>query len=207
MRKPIGLLAALTILVSLAGIVATPGVSGAQNPGMGSVKCTGTTGTGTFSPALTAAGSPGGDKFTWKVVSKACKGNVTLPTGLPVNVTGAKLKVQGFWNPTNNCAGLTTDTDGTVTWTYTWISAPAIAPTVVTSNGGVPWVVTGPKFHFTFPGGGGPTASAAAGSSFPLVTAATMTDNFKTNMPGLCSTGWGPYPTAAVTGGNFSVAG
>ena len=207
MRKPIGLLGALTILVSLAGVVATPGVSGAQNPGMGSVKCTGTTGTGTFSPALTAAGSPGGDKFTWKVVSKACTGSVTLPSGLPVHVSGAKLKVQGFWNPTNDCAGLTTDTLGTVTWTYTWSSTPAIAPTVVTSNGGMPWIVSGTHFKFVFPAGSPPPplpTDTPASSFYPLTS---MTAAFKTNILSACSTGWGPYPTATITSGNFSVVG
>jgi hypothetical protein len=202
-----GLLGALTLLLSLAGIIATPGVSGAQPPGSGQVKCTGLTGSGTFSPALTAAGSPGGDKFTFKVVSKSCNGSVQ-GGGAVVTIHGAKLKIQGYWNPTNDCAGLTSDTLGTVTWTYTWVSTPAIAPTVVTSNGGMPWVVVGPKFHFEFPPGTPPpTASAAAGSSFPALTAATMTDNLKTNMPGACSTGWGPYPTANVTNGNFYVAG
>ena len=205
MRKPIGWLGALTLFFSVAAVVATPGVSGAQPPGSGSVKCSGLTGSGTFSPALTLPGSPGGDKFTFKVVSKNCTGSVT-GGGAVVHVTGAKLKIQGFWNPTNDCAGLTSDTLGTVTWTYTWISTPAIAPTVVTSNGGMPWIVSGPKFHFVFPAGSPPpTDSASAGSSFPLLT--SMTDNLKTNMPGLCSSGWGPYPTANVTGGNFFVSG
>ncbi len=207
MRKPIGLLGALTLVLSVAGVFALPGSSGAARPARvspaaitaaGTVTCK-VAGSGTFSPKLTLAGTPGGDKFQFKVKSTKCKGSVT-GGGAVINVTGATLTVTGYWNPTNSCAGLPTDTQGTTNWKFTWVSTPAIAPTTVTTTGGVPWVPSGPVDKFTFPAGG--TIGASAGSFAPVTP---LTSSFRTSISSACSSGWGPYPTTAVTAGNFTV--
>lgn len=200
MQKPIGLLAALTFLLAVVGVVVTPGVSGAAPPASGNVSCRVSGGTGTFSPPLTFAGTPGGDKFTFKATSRSCSGSVVSAAGLPVHVSGATLKAVGYWNPTNSCAGLPTDLLGVVTWKITYVSTPAIAATTVTTSGGTPWVVSGTHFEFTFPAGGSISSSAGSFAPVPALTVV-----LKTSILSACSTGWGPYPTATVRAGHFAV--
>jgi hypothetical protein len=210
-RKPIGLLGALTLIVTLAGALAIPSSVGAAArlgdkfapsviTAAGNVSCKKVTGNATFSPKLTFLGTPGGDKFQLKVASKKCSGTVT-GGGAVINVSGATLTVTGFWNPTNSCTGLTADTLGTLTWKFTWISSPAIAPTTVTTTGGTPWVVSGPVYKFNFPVGGG-TITGSGGSFAPV---SPLTASFRTAIASPCSTGWGPYPTTTITAGNFTV--
>ena len=163
MRKTVGLLGAATLTVTLAGALAIPSSVGASArlrdkfapsaiTAAGNVLCKKVTGNATFSPKLTRLGTPGGDKFQLKLASKKCSGTVT-GGGAVINVTGATLTVTGFWNPTNSCTGLTADTLGTLTWKFAWISSPAIAPTTVTTTGGMPWVVSGAVYKFNFPVG------------------------------------------------------
>jgi hypothetical protein len=211
-RKPIGLVGTLTLLLTLVGVLAIPSSSGAAArlggkalprviTGAGTVTCSKVTGSATFSPRLTRHGGPGGDKFQMKLASKNCSGTVS-GGGAIVNVTGAIATLVGSWNPTNSCAGLTADTMGGTTWKITWISSPAIAPTAITTIGGMPWIVAGPVYKFAFPAGGG-TIGASSGSFAPVTT---LTAALRTAISSPCSPGWGPYPTAAITSGNFTVA-
>ncbi len=211
MRKQIGLLGALTLTATLAGALAIPSAVGAAArlghrvapsaiTAAGNVLCKKVTGNATFSPKLTRLGTPGGDKFQLKVASKKCSGTVS-GGGAVINVTGATLTVTGFWNPTNSCTGLTTDTLGTLTWKFAWISSPAIAPTTVTTTGGTPWVVSGAVYKFNFPVGGG-TITASTGSFAPVFP---LTASFRTAIASPCSAGWGPYPTTTIGSGNFAV--
>ena len=212
MRKPIGLLGSLTLLLTLVGVLAIPGSSGAAarlggkvSPALitaaGTVTCTKVKGVATFSPKLTRTGTPGGDKFQFKLATNHCTGQVG-GGGQVITVTGANLTITGYWNPTNSCAGLATDVLGTnITWKFHWISSPGITATSVLTTGGTPWLPSGAIYKFNFPQGGG-TIGASSGSFAPV---SPLTASFRTAIANPCAPGWGPYPTTTITSGTFTV--
>ena len=212
MRKPIGLVGSLTLLLTLVGALALPSSTGAAtrlggkvSPALitaaGTVTCTKVKGTATFSPKLTRTGTPGGDKFQFKLTTNHCTGQAG-GGGQTVTVTGAILTITGYWNPTNSCAGLATDVLGTnIAWKFKWISAPAITPTSVSTTAGTPWLPSGAIYKFNFPQGGG-TISASSGSFAPV---SPLTASFRTAIANPCTAGWGPYPTTTVTSGTFTI--
>lgn len=204
-RKSLGILVAAVSAVTVM-MGATASWAGPPDA-HGNVGCK-VTGSGTFSPKLTHAGSPGGVKYTFKAVSKDCGGSVHLVTGLPVSITGVTIQASGFWNPTvgptgSSCASLPNDKVGSLSMKFTWTSAPAIAPTTLTITGGKPWVASGTVFDYKFPHLGG--AIGAPAGSFAPPTALSYT--WFTNIVNPCGLAWGPYPTFVIPGGFFNLAG
>ncbi len=204
-RQSLGILVlAVTVVTVLMG--ATTSWAGPPDA-HGKVGCK-VTGSGTFSPKLTHAGSPGGVKYTFKATSKDCSSAARLVSGQPVQITGVTIQANGFWNPTvgptgSSCASLPNDKVGSLTMTFTWTSVPAVAPTNVTITGGKPWVATGTVFDYKFPHLGG--VIGASGGSFAPPTALSYT--WFTNIVNPCTPTWGPYPTFVITGGFFNLAG
>ena len=179
------------------------GVAGASVPhAMGTVGCK-LTGIGKVFPHLSPAGSPGGVKFTFTATTTSCGSNATA-AGAAVTITGATLKGSGYWNAPSgsgsSCASLSTDLLGVVKVKYTWAASSPIAPTVITTSGGVPWIPASPFFHFALPSGAIVTSSS--GSFSPV---ATESVNFTTDIPAACSSTWGPYATFHITSGYFNI--
>ncbi len=192
------------LLAAMLSVTVGTGASWAGPPSaVGTVGCK-VVGTMKFHPKLTFVGTPGGDKFTIKATSTGCSSNATVGT-VVVHITGATVTASGYWNHPiggsgNSCPNLSSDLLGIVNYKYTWTSVPAIAPTKITTSGGVPWSA-GPVFNFVLPSGASITAST--GSFSPVVS---QVINLTTTMPGICAAGWGPFATTAVTSGFFNVS-
>jgi hypothetical protein len=191
MRKSLGFTAA--VVIALMSVTMSAGTAFAAPVASGSVGCK-VLGTGKFHPKLTLAGSPGGVKFTFKGQSSGCSSSAMVGS-TPVTVTGATITASGFWNlPSggsgSSCASLTADLLGTLKIKYKWTASTPIAPTTVTTTGGVPWTVVGSAYHFTLPAGATITSSTG---SFAPVSPQVM--DLTTNIASPCSAGWGPYPT------------
>ncbi len=202
-RKLLGISAA--VVISTAALTAVDaGVSGAAAPpATGSVSCN-VTGIGKFSPKLTLLGNATAVKFRFKEAtptSGGCTGSVSVPNSAgflsPVTVTGVKVKGLGYLVPTgpgnaNACSVFTaSDTIGSITVKYIWAATPAIAPTVVTYNGGSGPIVSGtPLDTITLPATG--TTVTGTGSFGPTFTAL---NTMLTNIPATCGSGWGPFPS------------
>ena len=202
-RRMLGAGLGLAAMAMALTVPVDSGVAWAGNPpASGSVSCK-VTGSGTFSPRLTSAGSPGGVKFAFTAKSTDCSSSATLPSGAPVAITGVTVTASGFWNPASgptgsSCASLTTDTLGALQLKYVWVASPAIANTKITINGGTPWVAGGSVFKFKLPNGA--TFGTTTGSFTPPTS---QTWNVKTNLASPCSPSWGPYATFTITSGFF----
>lgn len=203
-RKLLGSIALVGLLATgLSTAVGTSVAGATKPPAVGTVGCK-VTGTGKFSPKLTLAGSAGGVKFSFKLKSSDCSASATAG-GVPVSITGVKVTASGFWNlpsggPGSSCASLTADLLGTVKAKYVWTASPAIAPTTVTTSGGVPWIPSGTLFDFVLPSGATITSSTG---SFAPVSSQVM--NLQTNIASACAAGWGPYHTFTISGGFFNL--
>ena len=203
-RRLSGVSVVVLLVATTLSVTSNVGVAWAAKPdASGTVTCK-VTGSGTFSPKLTLAGSPGGVKFTFTAKASKCKSNATIP-GAIATITGATVTASGYWNGSgpsgSSCASLPTDTLGTVNAKYVWTSAPPIANTNIATSGGVPWLASGPSFKFDVTLIGASITSSSG--SFSPATSETF--DLKTNIANPCGAGWGPYPTFNITGGSFTV--
>jgi hypothetical protein len=206
LRKLVGMGAAVVLGTTLLAAV-TPGVGGAAAPpATGTVSCQ-VTGIGKFSPKLTLPGLTGVTAIKYKFTevsptSGGCTGTASVSNSAgaltPVTIIGVKIKGTGYLAPptgiANSCSVFNlADSIGSLTVHYTWASSPPIAPTIVTYTGGLAPIVSGsPLDTITLPAiGTGVTGTGSFGAS---VAANTML----TNIPSLCSSGWGPFPTHTI---------
>lgn len=101
----------------------------------GQVTCPIAAGTGTLSPGLTTAGSPGGIKINFQgtLAKGSCSSDVTQPQG--DQVTGGSFTGSGYYTGAmaSSCANFDgVDVVGQITVTITWITTgAAIAPTTI----------------------------------------------------------------------------
>jgi hypothetical protein len=200
-RKLLGVTAVFVLMMTTVTVVGE-GISGATPlpKAVGSVSC-GVTGTGGFGPKLTAAGIPITPvKFRFSVASPTsggCSGSAGIPnsagTLTPVSIFAVSVKGVGYLSGpinANSCAQFTTaDTVGVVKVKFTWVSSPAIAPTVITYTAGGPVVSGGPFDTITLPSGATMTATGS------FATPGTGTVSLLSNIVATCSATWGPYPT------------
>jgi hypothetical protein len=208
------LLVGLSVLLPLSLIIVdTQTAWAAPPPAHGSVNCPVIQGTGTVTPGLTPAGSPGGVKINFHAVlgplpsSGMCGGAVTAPAG--VIVKGGKINGSGFFNAAppavtaSSCANFaTTDVVGTITVTIAWItSGPPIAQTrIVYSNLQLTVTVAGGHDTITLRKPPGPGTVVKSGSfAFPP-TGAPNTTRIKTTLPGP-GCGPGPWTGFTIVGG------
>ena len=205
LRKLLGMSAVL-VLASTAFALAEPGVSGAAPPpASGTVGCK-ITGKGSFAPKLTLAGSHTTVKIKFTATATGGCGAQAGAGGAVVNITGVTITGKGVLTSlapgnANSCVNFTTaDTIGTVKVKYSWVSTPAIAPTVVTYTGGTAPIVSGsPVDTIRFPAPTGTTV-AGTGSFTPSVNPVV---NLATNIASTCGAGWGPYPAFTITSGSY----
>ncbi len=199
-RKLLGISAVFVLLMTTVTVVGE-GVSGAAAPSAsGSVSCK-ITGTGKFSPKLTATGvNTTGVKFRFlgaSPTSGGCTSSAGVPnsagTVTPVTINTVAVKGVGFLaGPANaNACAIFSSADavGSVTVRFNWGSVPAIAPTFITYSAGGPVVSGSPNDTITLPSG----ATMTATGSFS--TPGTGTVTLLTNIVSTCSATWGPYPT------------
>jgi hypothetical protein len=205
LRKLLGT-AAVLVLASSALALAQPGVSGATPPpASGTVGCK-ISGSGKFAPKLTVPGSHPTVKIKFTATATGGCGGQAGAGGAVVNITGVTIKGVGVLTSlapgnANSCANFTTaDTIGTVKVKFSWVSSPAIAPTVVTYTGGTAPIVSGtPLATIRFPAAAGTTV-AGTGSFTPSVNPVV---NLATSIASPCAAGWGPYPAFTITAGSY----
>ena len=105
-RKVVCIGALVAASTNLVVVLSSAGVAGAvPPPATGTAICKIASGSGTLSPGLTAAGTPGGVKIQFvatMVVGGSCGGAVTSPSGVTVN--GGTVKGHGFYNPVPSTA-------------------------------------------------------------------------------------------------------
>ena len=141
-------------LCALGGVVLSAGVTFVGTgtafamplPANGAANCS-ITGSGTFLPHLTAAGSSVAEAIKFHGTTGTCSTSTVVTTaGTPVTITGMTVKGVGkLVDPStgsfaNSCTGFNTqDRIAKLKLKVTWTSVPAIAPTKVTYvNGTVP---------------------------------------------------------------------
>jgi hypothetical protein len=140
-RKVVGISALVAASTNLVVVFSSAGVAGAMPPpATGTAVCKIASGSGTLSPGLSAAGTPGGVKIKFTatmVVGGSCGGSVTSPSG--VTVVGGTVKGTGFYNPVpstgngSSCANFaSSDIVGKIVVKVNWsVTGPAIAKTKV----------------------------------------------------------------------------
>jgi hypothetical protein len=195
--------------------LAAPGVAWAAPVATGTATCPIISGSGTLHPGLTAAGSPGGVKITFKatlgpVPVAGCSSTAVLATGLPVSITGGTLKGSGSFNGPpgilpisgNSCASFDgPDILSTIKAKVHWNAAPAIAPSKVTYTGGTPAVSGAPTDTISLPAPGTSTVKAGSLATPPLPDSIKLV----TNIPSVCAPTAPPVKTFTITGGSVSL--
>jgi hypothetical protein len=176
MRKSLVSLGSLLIIVSLAVVVAPP-IASAQPDAVGNGSCKFQAGTGSFSPALSPAGTASVTSVTIKFTvstAKDCSSSLTTPTngvikGLTNIVGQGKYKASGF---ANKCTNFETIDLANIKVTTNWIAAPAIAATSTHYINQPGTVAAGPPVVITL---NGPPATTVTGSfSTPANTGAKL---------------------------------
>lgn len=181
----------------------------------GTASCPVTSGSGTVSPGLSVAGSPGSVKITYKATighpgsTILCGGAVTSPTG--VSVIGGTVTGSGYYNPPSASAHGSAcvkfdgpDKVGVIKEVIKWITIGGpIANTTVTYTGDV-GSTTGPVNGFDTLTLKAPYGVKAAGSSF-LVPAAPITSKFVTTLPAPGTHCVGTTTAFKITGGGVAM--
>lgn len=190
-----------TALLATAGMVmvemAAVGVASAAPVASGSVTCS-IAGSGRFAPALVATASHTGAfegvKYSGKTgtctSSAGAGGRVVTIRGANFKAVG-KLKDPSSLVAAKSCVSFTNaDEIQVLKVKITWVSAPAIAPTVVTYTvGSAPWVSNNAgSDRLNQPA----TATTVITGSF--ATSANALINLDSNILNTCSSTWGPYP-------------
>lgn len=199
--------ALLVIPLATAG-TATAGTATAAVHASGKVTCFIKGGSGTLSPGLTPAGSPGGVKINFKgtFVTGQCASAVTKPKG--DQVTGGSFTGTGFYDsppaggPGSSCANFDgPDVVGMITVTISWTSTgPPILPTTI-SYASNPGTVSGsPTDTIVL---NAPPGTATKSGSFGSASTPALT-KMVTNLPGP-TCGAGPFGTFNITTGDINV--
>ena len=165
MRKSLVCLSSLLIVVSIAVFVAPP-IASANPDAVGSGSCKFQAGSGTFSPALTPAGSASVTSVTIKFTvspSKDCASisHVSIrwrDQGLNSIVGQGKYKASSF---ANKCTNFETTDLANIKVTTNWIASPAIAATSTHYINQSGTVAAGPPVVITL---NGPPATTVTGS-------------------------------------------
>ncbi len=210
------LLFAAVLTTMLGGLfVATQEAAVAAPIATGTASCPVVGGSGTVSPGLSLAGSPGGVKITYKATighpgtTILCGGTVTSPAG--VHVVGGTVTGSGYYNPPtaaahgSSCANFDgPDKVGVIKETIVWatIGGP-IANTNVTYTGDLA-STTGPLNGHDTLRLLAPYGVKAAGSSF-LAPALPITSRFVTTLPAPGALCVGTTTAFKITGGVVSM--
>ncbi len=191
-------------LCALGGVVLSAGVTFVGTgtafamplPANGAANCS-ITGSGTFLPHLTAAGSSVAEAIKFHGTTGTCSTSAVVTTaGTPVTITGMTVKGVGkLVDPStgsfaNSCTGFNTqDTIAKLKLKVTWTSVPAIAPTKVTYvNGTVPLVTPSGLFDDVSAPSGATTTIVGSFATSPSALLSLIT-----NVVNACSSTWGPY--------------
>jgi hypothetical protein len=209
-RRTLAFAAVLTIM--LGGLfVATQEAAVAAPIATGTATCPVVGGSGTVNPGLSAPGSPGSVKITYKATighpgsTILCGGTVTSPTG--VLVVGGTVTGSGYYNPPTAAAHGSScvnfdgpDKVGVIKETIVWatIGGP-IANTNITYTGDVA-STTGPLNGFDTLTLKAPYGVKTAGSSFH-VPALPVTSKFVTTLPAPGTHCVGTTTAFKITGG------
>lgn len=209
LRRTLLATAALVVPIGLL-VVTAPQAAWALPNAHGTVSCPVYGGSGSVSPGLTPAGSPGGVKINFKAnVGYAsggpCGGTVTSPPG--VKVVSGTLTGTGYYNAVaahpngSACPNFVgPDVVGKITVVIKWtVLGPPIANTkiVYKNNTGT---VTGPPVDTIKLKA--PTGTATKTGSF--ATGVANTTKLVTNLPGP-GCGPGPYSAFTITSGAISL--
>ncbi len=205
MRRLLLCFSAVALLAAALTFVDTGTAFAGPLPAYGTANCS-ITGTGTFHPHLTAAGSSFGETMKFMGATGSCvTGPIVNSAGVGVTITGMTVKGVGKLINTstgtyaNSCSGFNTqDTIRAMKLKVVWAATPAIKnTTVVYSNGTIPLVSpSGLDDEISAPSG----ATTTITGSFSTSPAALLT--LITNVVNACSSTWGPY--AAFTFGSGS---
>jgi hypothetical protein len=123
------------VLLLPAGIVFGISTAASANPVLtGHVTCTGLSGGGTFHPKLTAAGTPGGVKFSATAKVFGCSGaSITIGTTTYTVTTGVMTIDDWYFNPHNSCGAFEgvapIDSVGKIKMKVKWGLTPPLAVT------------------------------------------------------------------------------
>ncbi len=200
---------ALALSVAVAVVVGAPpaGASGPP-PATGAVLCGISSGSGTLSPGLTPAGSPGGVKinFAAKFSTGNCASNVATPAG--VVVIGGSLTGTGFYNAPpaggngSSCSNFDgADVVGKILVKITWMTTggPIAKTKIVYKNN--PGTVSGsPTDTITLKA---PPGTAVKHGSFHAPAMPNLTQ-LTTNIPGPAC-GPGPFSSFTISGGSVQM--
>jgi len=165
MRKSVVWLGTFSIVASLAVFIG-PSTANAMPNAVGTGSCKFSAGVGTFSPALTPAGSSTVTKVTIKFTvkpSKDCASALSSPSGGVIkglsSIVGlGKYKGSAF---ANKCSNFETTDLANIQVTTNWIASPAIAATSTHYINQSGTVAAGPPAAITL---NGPPATAVTGS-------------------------------------------
>jgi hypothetical protein len=197
------------LLVDAAPTLAAP-------PAHGSATCRmALGGSGTVSPGLTPAGSPGGVKisFSAKLVpppaTSVCNGAVTSPSG--TKVVGGLVTASGYYLPVpssangSKCANFaTSDKVGNIKVVIKWTtSGSPIAPTTVVYAGNTGTVTTSGGVDLITLNATTGSATKSGSFAFPA-TGTPHAIKFRTTLPGP-GCGPGPFSSFNISGGAVSM--
>jgi hypothetical protein len=203
-------ISALAAVLALAVPLLSAGTASAVASvhGSGQVTCFVKGGSGTLSPGLTPAGSPGGVKISFQgtFIKDKCTSAVTKPKG--DQVTGGSFTASGFYDgppgggPGSSCGNFDgPDVVGTITVTIHWTTTgtPLTATTITYSNN--PGTVSGSPTD-TIVLNASPGTAVKSGS-FASASTPALT-KLATSIPGP-TCGAGPFTTFTITAGDISV--
>ncbi len=196
MRRLLLCVTGVFLLTATVTLVGTGVASAMPLPAYGTANCA-ISGTGTFHPHLTAAGSSLGETIKFVGTSSSCTGSAAVSTaGTPVTITGMTIKGVGKLIDSttgtfaNSCTGFNTqDVIRAMKVKVVWAATPAIRPTTITYvSGTIPLVSPSGLFdEISAPSG----ATTTITGSFASSPAALLT--LITNVVNACSSTWGPY--------------
>jgi hypothetical protein len=206
MKRLLLCITGVVLLTATVTLVGAGVASAGPLPAYGNVNCA-ISGSGTFHPHLTAAGSSRAEAIKFIGTSSSCTGTVAVTTaGTPVTITGMTIKGAGklinsaTGTFANSCTAFNTqDVIRGLKLKVAWTATPAIRPTTITYvNGTTPLVSPSGLFDaISAPSG----ATTTITGSFASSPAALLT--LITNVLNTCSSTWGPYSAFTFGSGSF----